>query len=94
MVALDHVDHCEREIDALSGSERSVAGKIADRHREIGSTFKRAEILSNLAVADAVADLTRTLATIPGEARGPEDLSPHSLAIWRRVTGGGEGQEA
>lgn len=62
LALLDHADHVEAEIIALRGaSERSTNARIADQNNEIGSTFKRAEVLSNLAIAEAIDRLAKRL---------------------------------
>ena len=93
MVALDHVDHVEAEIAALvGGSPRSTMGLIDDRRREIGATFKRAEILACLAVADAVDNLARTLATMAAPAEGAGPRTSHSRAIFESAMTGRGGK--
>lgn len=52
---LNHVEAVEDEIGALIGdTERSRNAQISDRHREIGTGLKLAEIYSTLAIAEAI----------------------------------------
>jgi hypothetical protein len=52
---LNHVEAVEDEIGALIGdTERSRNAQISDRHREVGTTLKLADIYSQLAIAEAI----------------------------------------
>lgn len=66
---LNHVEAVEDEIGALIGdTERSVNAKLSDRHREIGTALKVADIYSNLAIAEAIDKLRAAQA--PMQYRG------------------------
>lgn len=51
---LSHAEHLEDVIDALRGPERTLNARLADAHNELGATFKRADILASLAIAEAI----------------------------------------
>lgn len=64
---LAHVDAVEDEIGALIGdTERTLNGKLADRHNEIGAALKVADIYATLAVAEAIDNHRLALASRPG----------------------------
>lgn len=74
---LAYAEHLEREIEVYRGEgERTLNARISEAHNALNVTLKRADILSNLAIVEAIDHLADEIGAKPAAKES------HSRAIY------------